>query len=273
MELSANGVSYHLETQGKGEAVLLLHGFTGDSGTWTSLGKSLERNFHVLKPDIIGHGASEAPNDPGRYSMDNAAADIASILEQAGIQQVHVVGYSMGGRLALFFACRYPEKVASLVLESSSPGLKSAEERVARRKHDDLLAQKILDEGMEAFVDYWESIPLFASQKRLSPKLFRAQRSQRLDNRPLGLANSLRGMGTGSQPSMWDCLKNLDMPVLLICGELDQKFCAIANDMNSRLPDCELVVIENAGHAIHVEEAKIFDTIVTEFLIRKSSTY
>ncbi|HEY4552852.1 MAG TPA: 2-succinyl-6-hydroxy-2,4-cyclohexadiene-1-carboxylate synthase, partial [Bacillaceae bacterium] len=82
----------------------------------------------------------------------------------------------------------------------------------------------------------------------------------------------LRGMGTGMQPSWWGELSRLGMPVLLMSGELDQKFCRLAEEMEERLPYSEWVVFSNAGHAIHVEEREKFGTIVNGFLSRHSDT-
>jgi len=121
-------------------------------------------------------------------------------------------------------------------------------------------------EGLERFVEYWENLPLFAGMKRLPPELQQRLRVQRLRNRPLGMANSLRGMGTGRQPSWWPSLASLPMPVLLTAGEQDAKFMDLAERMVSVIPHASFVPVPNAGHTVHVEQAELFDTIVKEFL-------
>ncbi|WP_060788441.1 2-succinyl-6-hydroxy-2,4-cyclohexadiene-1-carboxylate synthase [Geobacillus zalihae] len=267
MTMMVNGVCYHAEQYGEGEPLLLLHGFTGSADTWRPLAPFWP-DFRVMAVDLLGHGRTEAPKDARRYRIEHAAADLAALLDEWGVEQVNVLGYSMGGRLALAFAVWHPHRVRRLVLESSSPGLKTEEERRARREADEALARKIETEGVRAFVDDWEKIPLFATQQALPDSVRAAIRRERLRHTATGLANSLRGMGTGVQPSFWERLGELAMPVLLVCGENDEKFCRIAAQMHERLPNSELVCVPDAGHAIHVEQPGIFAKIVSEFMTK-----
>ncbi|GGA54755.1 putative 2-succinyl-6-hydroxy-2,4-cyclohexadiene-1-carboxylate synthase [Kroppenstedtia guangzhouensis] len=267
MHFHVNGVSYRVESEGQGPALLLLHGFTGSRVTWEPYLSNWTRQFQVVRVDVIGHGESDAPADPARYTMDRATADLAEILDRLQISHAHVLGYSMGGRLALSFAEWYPDRVNTLLLESSSPGLKTDAERRARREQDEALADRIEREGLESFIWYWESIPLFASQANLPEKVRQALRKERLSQRAQGLANSLRGMGTGAQPSWWGHLGKIPCPVLLITGELDGKFCRIAKEMNGQFAQCQWRVVPGAGHAVHLEVPRLFDTIVMEFLL------
>lgn len=216
MNVTVNDVTYYVDKRGSGEPILFLHGFTGDHSTWRKIGTHFEKEFQVISVDIIGHGATEIPSDPTRYDIKKVAADLASILKEMNIDHIHLIGYSMGGRLALTFALLYPCKVKTLILESSSPGLKTAKERSDRVKRDQMLAKKILTEGITSFVDYWEKIPLFSTQQHLPSAKKQQLRTQRLQQSELGLANSLRGMGTGKQPSWWDNLHELNIPVLLL---------------------------------------------------------
>ncbi len=114
-------------------------------------------------------------------------------------------------------------------------------------------------------MQYWEKLPLFASQSNLSAKQREALRRQRLNNRASGLANSLRGVGTGVQPALHDQLPTLDLPVLLITGELDQKFCGIARQMAQLLPRAQLSIVAGAGHTVHLEQPTVFARQVREF--------
>jgi 2-succinyl-6-hydroxy-2,4-cyclohexadiene-1-carboxylate synthase len=266
MRVQVNGVHYHVETSGEGPALLLLHGFTGSAATWRPFLPSWSRHFRVIAVDCLGHGQSDAPLDAARYSTDHAVRDLAGLLDQLGVEQTHLLGYSMGGRLALSFAMMQPERACSLILESSSPGLSTEEERAERARSDEALAASIEREGIEKFVDYWENIPLFHTMRRLPEGVRAAIRQQRLANTEQGLAGSLRGMGTGAQPSWWERLAELTMPVQLIVGELDEKFTAIGRRMRELIPGCRLVEVQDAGHAVHVERADFFDTIVMEFL-------
>lgn len=275
MMIHVNGVDYFYTMQGSGPPLLLLHGFTGDHATWTEFADRMQDRFTIISFDLLGHGKTSAPADSSRYETKQVANDLATILETLKIEKAHLLGYSMGGRLALSFALLFPEKVKSLVLESASPGLSIPEEREARIHQDEQLAQMLEATGIEEFVDYWEEIPLFSTQKNLPKANQEKIRRQRLQQNPVGLAGSLRGMGTGQQPSWWSHLNNLLMPVQLICGDKDPKFCRIARDMVKVIPNAKMTEVPNVGHAIHVEDLKSFDTIVREFLINleRSSEY
>jgi len=267
MEALINGIRYHVEVCGEGFPLLLLHGFTGDASTWTSFCHDWGQHSKLIVPDIIGHGKTESPEEIHRYQIESAANDLKSILDELDVHQVDLLGYSMGGRLALTFAVLFPDRVRKLVLESASPGLLTEEERVFRRMKDAELAKFIRENGIKPFVDYWEEIPLFSTMERLSKVINESIRATRLGNSPVGLANSLLGMGTGSQPSWWGPpLMQLECEVLLVTGAEDEKFCRIAEAMLKNLKNGTWITVKNSGHAIHVEEREKFGTIVSGFL-------
>ena len=267
-EFSLNGQRYHAERDGQktDPPLLLLHGFTGSGKNWAHLVPELGERYSIRRVDILGHGRSASPPDPNRYTMANIAADIIALLDAWHINQTALLGYSMGGRLALYLACHFPARFSQLVLESSSPGLATEPERTARRQSDEALADWIEANGIESFVERWEKLPLWASQQQLSEAVRAKLRQQRLQNSPQGLANSLRGMGTGAQPSLWEKLPSLTLPTLLIAGELDGKFVAINEQMEKALPNGRLHIIPQAGHTTHLERPFAFETAVMEFL-------
>lgn len=264
--IEINNLNYHYELAGSGPTLLLLHGFTGSLDNWLPHVEALSEHYRVLTVDLPGHGQTDAPYDPSRYRMERAAADLIALIERLNLLPVHLLGYSMGARLALFAALNYPQYVHSLILESGSPGLATDDERQARVHSDEALAAWIERDGIAAFVDYWENIPLFASQQSLPAEMRHRLREQRLRNRPQGLTNSLRGMGTGVQPSLWDRLDELKMPVLLLAGALDTKFVGIAQQMYDRMPSVSLVIVPDVGHTIHLEAPNVFQTHVKDFL-------
>lgn len=266
MKVSVNGTDYHIDMVGEGFPLVVLHGFTGNGASWRRFGDLWSNGAKLIMIDIIGHGETEAPCDPERYSMDYAVGDLAELLRSLGIDYADFLGYSMGGRLALSFAVKYPEMVRKLVLESASPGLKTEEERVERRENDALLAKRICNEGLRQFVDFWEGIPLFQTQTKLPVEVQQRIREQRLTNSELGLSNSLIGMGTGAQTSNWEALSELTCETLLITGSLDKKFCQIASEMCELVKNSKWIVVDGCGHAIHVEQEEKFGTIVREFL-------
>lgn len=260
--LTIRGCRYFVTAQGHGRPLLMLHGFTGSSQSWRELIPTLSSRFQVITVDLLGHGRTDSPPDPTRYQMAEATADLLAILSELNVARADLLGYSMGGRLALYTAVHYPHRINRLVLESASPGLKSEQERQERRQRDNALADRIEREGIESFVNFWEQLSLWDSQKQLDTAVRQKLREQRLQNNPAGLANSLRGMGTGSQPSLWGQLGNLTMPVLLQTGELDGKFTAINRQMAAQMPTAQLKIIPNAGHTVHLERPSLFSQIL-----------
>lgn len=259
----------HIEVGGAGEPLILLHGFTGSAETWAPLRDSLGRSHRLVAVDVIGHGVSPAPASLERYSFACALDDIAAAVSQSGIGRAAWLGYSMGGRLALGMAFRHPGLVSALILESATPGIASPSERIARERADHALADRIEQDGIDAFVREWEALPMWESQRLLPDPVRQRQTAQRLRNRPIGLANSLRGMGQGAQPSLWDRLPTLDVPVLLIAGALDRKFAGIAGQMQEVMPHAELGIVPDAGHAVHLERPERFAHLVRQFLVRQ----
>jgi 2-succinyl-6-hydroxy-2,4-cyclohexadiene-1-carboxylate synthase len=269
MRIEINGVSYSYTDTGEGQTILLLHGFTGSKETWSNVISKLKQNFRVIAIDLLGHGETESPLQDERYVMEAAAKDIKAFMDQMQIDWVHLLGYSMGGRLALYFALTYQDEISSLILESCTAGLVTEQEKIARIRQDHNLSTMILENGTETFVDYWENIQLFSSQKKLPKVIQENIRQRRLNQSPVGLSNSLKGMGTGVQPSLWDRLWTFKRSALLVCGEYDEKFCLIMGKMNEKLKNSELIKIPCAGHAIHVEQSEIFATIVSEFFLKR----
>lgn len=270
MDQPIEDVAYYTEVLNpeKSQAVVFLHGFTGSTKTWHEVAAHFT-DYKVVLVDLIGHGRSSSPENASRYSMELQIRDLEKLFAKIGLAHFSLVGYSMGGRTALAYAVTHSEQVEVMVLESASPGLLDTAEQQERRMRDEKLAERILSDGVLEFVDYWEKVPLFASQKGLLDAKRRSIRAERLEQKPLGLANSLIGMGTGSQASYWEALSRLDLPGLLVTGRQDEKFCTIAERMAERLPQAEHYTVD-AGHAIHVEKPAEFATIVKKYL---SSNY
>lgn len=263
-------VSLHVETAGAGAPLVLLHGFTGSGESWARHVPAFAGRFFTIAIDLLGHGRSDAPVDPGRYRIERAADDVLSVLNQLGVTRAAVLGYSMGGRLALFLATVAPERISALVLESSSPGIRDTADRRERAARDAALADEIERDGITAFVERWERLPLFATQARLPDAERAALRAQRLAQTPRGLANSLRGMGQGAQPPLFERLRTIPMPALILVGALDPTYCALGREMMRLIPKARLTIIPDAGHAVHLEQPEAFRSIVGEFLLECS---
>ncbi len=260
---TTSGQHYHVEVHGDGDPLLLLHGFSGAASNWVAIVEELARDFQLIVIDLLGHGASDAPPDTPSYRMESVAADIIDLLGELGLEKTNLLGYSMGGRLALFLALRYAEQITSLILESASPGLADKRAQAQRRQLDHDLADEIEARGIPWFVDYWEGLPLWASQ---SDEQIEGQRSQRMANNPLGLANCLRAMGTGAQPNLWGALASLTLPTCLVVGERDAKFRQINQAMRAAMPKARMSIIPAAGHNCHLENSAAFCRELRSFI-------
>jgi 2-succinyl-6-hydroxy-2,4-cyclohexadiene-1-carboxylate synthase len=262
----ADGVEYAVEISGNGpETLVLLHGFTGAASSWREVRDRLVTEFRIVIIELPGHGATQIV-DIKDYSLPETGKAITQLLTLLDIKTAHLWGYSMGGRTALYTAVHHPQDIESLILESASPGLKTEPEKAARRQADAVLAARLLREGITAFVDYWEQIPLFASQTAVSEQKRQQLHAQRLTNSPEGLANSLYQMGTGAQPSLWDQLPELTIPTLIMTGALDAKFEAIGQEMAALIPHARHVSIKDTGHAISFERPDQTTKTVSTFI-------
>lgn len=250
----ALGVDLHVERIGSGPPLMMLHGFTGDGTTMRSLAQRLEIAAEVVVPDLVGHGRSCSPVDEKDYSVDAMAAQVAAVGEKSLNLPFHLVGYSMGGRVALTLACRRPELLRSLTLIGASAGLADESERADRRTSDNRLAESIEIDGLETFVDRWMANPLFATQTRLGDDFLAAARAQRLRNSADGLVRSLRAAGAGSMVPLHDDLRRCDVSTVFVVGAEDPKFTGVAVELAALMPTAEVAVIENAGHAVHLEQ-------------------
>ncbi len=262
MYIDIDDATYHVAVQGEGPPVVLLHGFTSTMHTWDNLVHTLKKEFTCITIDLPGHGKTVTPD----RTMEQCCTDLAFMLQKLQFERVHMVGYSMGGRVALSFAELYPTYISSLTLESASPGLRTEQERFERKSNDEKLARKIEHKGIRSFVAFWENIPLFATQKRLSMHVQESIRVERMSQKEAGLAMSLRQMGTGSQPSWWDRLVYQNHPTLLLVGAEDEKFVRINKEMASLFPRAILEVFPQAGHTIHIEQPARFMEKIQSFL-------
>lgn len=172
---TVKGLDVHIEqwNEQATQTVVFLHGFTGSTNTWKKIVSLLPSNIRCIAVDLIGHGKTAAPTTVEFYSMAFQVELLHELFQQLKLDTFTLVGYSMGGRVALSYAVRYPSRIEHLLLESASPGLVEEQQRTTRKQADDTLAEKILANGIESFVNKWENIPLFASQKNFLQKYSR----------------------------------------------------------------------------------------------------
>jgi len=236
------------------ERLVFVHGFTQTRHSWDPLAASLRDRYESVTVDAPGHGQS------GELRLDLVAA-AATLAETAG--RASVIGYSMGGRLALHLALAQPDVVQRLVLVSTTAGLDAWADREQRRLSDEQLAIEIERDGVAAFVERWLALPLFAGLPRAA-----AQVDQRLTNTAAGLSSSLRLAGTGAQASLWSRVGELRMPVLVVVGAGDTKFVAIGERLHGLIAGSELIEINGAGHTVHLEAPEAFESVLRDWLAR-----
>ena len=266
-DLTADGISWRIDERGEAAAapILFLHGFMGTAESWEEVVDRLER-FRCLTIDLPGHGRTAAPLPPESWRMERLADALGGILDRLGGGTFDLVGYSMGGRAALYLAHRAPQKVRRLVLIGASPGIGDPEERRSRAEADLDLARLLEEQGIERFVRRWEEHPLFASQAGLPETARARQRAIRLSNDPHRLAAALRAFGPGFQTPLHDALPGLPMPVLLVAGEADEKYRILAEAMAARMRQARIETIEGAGHAVAVEAPQRLAAAIDAFL-------
>lgn len=262
--LTAAGVRIAVDAWGSGPPVLVLHGFTGSAAAMAPLTSRLE-GFTVIAPDLVGHGRSESPPDPASYTVPAMAEQALAAAAAVGHERVHLLGYSMGGRVALAAACAAPDRVRSLTVIGTTAGIADSEPR-RRRAEADRARAEMIEEDLAAFVDQWMSTPLLAGQSRLGPEYLRAARAQRLASDPTGLALSLRMGGTGAMVPLHDRLGGCPLPACVIAGADDAKFCALADELAALLPQAAVIRIPDAGHAAHLEQPEPVAAAIAAFL-------
>jgi 2-succinyl-6-hydroxy-2,4-cyclohexadiene-1-carboxylate synthase len=247
----------HFDVLGRADSsrrVVLVHGFTQTRKSWGRVAEGLATSHQVVAVDAPAHGLSSSY----RVGLEEGARLLGEIGNEAAY-----VGYSMGGRLALHLALAAPYLVRKLVLVGATAGIEIDHERSARRAADEILADGLEKDGLDAFLERWLANPLFAT---LPPEA--AGVEERKANTVEGLAASLRLMGTGTQQDLWGRLPELTMPALLVVGEHDEKFTAVAHRMAAVWGGgaARVAVIEGAGHAAHLERPDAFLETVVPFL-------
>lgn len=253
-----------------GAPLVLVHGFAQSSASWDEVAPHLAQGRTVHAIDLAGHGASDRPGDRTAYTLEAQAESLLAFLDAVSHgdggrrdRKPAVVGYSMGGRVALAAAARDPHAFGALVLESAGLGPATAAERAAARERDAVQAARLRTEGLPAFMDAWERLPLFATQLGLPAAARERVRAGRLANDAEALACTFEGAGQHAMPDRSEALAALasvregGAPVLYVAGELDAKYRALAEGLAAD-GVCEARIVEGAGHNVHLEAPEAF---------------
>ena len=247
----------HVHTRGSDQnpTLLLLHGFLGSSLDFNVLATLLEQKYHLLLVDLPGHGRSHIQSPP---TFEELALCLKQIITNLGKEKADLLGYSMGGRIALYTSCTFPKIFPQCTALSATPGLASKTEQKQRLKKDLKLCQHMND--FPRFVKEWYEQPLFNSLRKTSA--FPSLLNIRLQEDPSQLQIALRGLSVANQPSLWEELKNI--PSLhYIYGEEDLAYATLATKIKAACPQARFTGIPNTGHALHIEApeavANLFD--------------
>jgi 2-succinyl-6-hydroxy-2,4-cyclohexadiene-1-carboxylate synthase len=234
--------------------LLLLHGWMGSCEDYQHAIALLRSQFYCIAIDLPGHGRTSVIGDDTGYDFMKTANGIIQILDDLKIDRCTLVGYSFGGRLALYLALEFPDRFDRIILESTSPGLATTHEREARIIGDNLIIDRLMTTDFPTFVTNWYRQPLFIGIDEHPD--FSALIQHRLSNQPRNLAKSLQYAGLGRQPYLGKRLKTHDRSILLIVGEWDAKFVSIAQTLDRDCPCINVKIVPNCSHNVHFQQPR-----------------
>ena len=268
MKVNANGININYESTGSGKCLVLIHGFSDNLTMWPEQVRELSKNYRILTYDVRGHGETETPE--GDFSMELFADDLEALLRTLDIDQACVLGYSMGGRIALTLALKYPEKVNGLVMANSGimdPNVQPSEEEMAEMTQRREQMAKMFESGdINLIAEAMAENSLSPGLKEKDPALFEKYKAVKLRNNLQYYQAIMQGMMTAmSDPPD---LGQVKCPVLIIAGEHDA-FMALdaVKSMEERFKDSTSVIFPT-GHASAIEVPDQFNKAVSEFMER-----
>jgi 2-succinyl-6-hydroxy-2,4-cyclohexadiene-1-carboxylate synthase len=229
---------------------LLLHGFTGAPGGWSGVADSASQDRPPLTPALTGHGA-----DWQSRAVDSFEGEVMRLasMVSGGARPRLLCGYSMGARVALGLLVSRPDLFDAALLIGMHPGLPDEAARAQRRDLDAGRVRQLRQDGLPAFVSAWEKLPLFATQRDLPDEALEVQRATRLGHDSEGLARSLEVLGLAEMPDYGPAIASIDVPVTLMTGSLDRKFCEVASALADLNPRVDAEVVERVGHNVLLE--------------------
>ncbi len=233
---------------------VLLHGFAGAPASWDLVAARLPTRARVLRPALVGHSGPPTADSPASFHCE--VARLAAMIGAADARGGHLVGYSLGGRLALGLIAHDARLATRVTVIGAHPGLREDDPtRAERDLADERWAQLLEREGATRFADTWAEQPVFATQRGLPTPLLAAQQAQRAAHDPRGLAHALRVLSLARMPDLRGPLAQVDVPVTFMAGELDEKFVALAAETAALLPEglAQVCVVPGAGHNLLLE--------------------
>ena len=237
------------------KSLVLLHGFTGRSETWSGIRRALPESVQVFAPNLLGHSPKQLTKEP--VTFDEYVDRLAVRMSVSGVEDAHLVGYSMGGRIALGLLLQHPSLFSSATLIGAHPGLENSQQRDERSAQEKQWADDLRLNGVEAFIEGWERQPLFESQKKLSVDTLLNQRVLRLSHNSEGLAAAIETLGLSQMPNYGLRAREIKVPVEIMVGELDLKFQNIGERLAGLIPKGELLIIQGTGHNVVLEQPDV----------------
>ena len=239
--------------------IIFLHGFTGSHRSWDEVVEKL--NYAAITLDLPGHGKSVFNDLSADYNLNDWCEDFVEILDSLELDKLNLCGYSMGGRLAIAFASKYPQKINRLILESTSYGIESKEKR-AERFQKDLDLCNLIEKDFPKFVQKWEKNPLFNNQSKRNKIQFKRQREDRGSHIPVQLSKALKVFSQGKMKSYQNEFSKFKFPILIINGSEDLKYLKIAKEMTKLNENVRHYIISNSIHKTHLENPDAFVDIL-----------
>lgn len=225
--------------------LICIHGFGGSGLDFEALSRQMNPGFNTIGVNVPGHGGLDVSSDPL-----NKILNTAQRFNQAPIV---VLGYSMGGRIALRLALTGKLNIAHLILIGTTPGISNPELRLARIHFEREISKRLKGDSPRDFESWWRSLAPIKTQSSM-PEPYQSQMRQRRALNHLGhLDEMLAVFGTSSMPSMWSDLEHITVATDLFVGGRDQKYLDIARKIKDIMPRANCTTIEGCGHAPHLE--------------------
>ncbi len=243
--------------------ILFLHGFTGSSNSWDNILKKIDHPTIAI--DIPGHGKSPFNDIKGDYTYKDFRNELYLSLSKLNINKLHICAYSMGSRLAVSFAQKFPKMIKSLIIESGSLGIVDSMKKEERFNRDIETAESIIN-SYSHFIDEWKKNPLFEKQMERNPTQYKIQNDIRTSHSPKHLAKSLISFSKGTMPAFEEAFSLFKFPIYFINGEDDTKYIKVARDMMKINKKSIQYIVEKANHNINIENNKIYLTTLNNIL-------
>lgn len=263
--MTTSHIKWHLHQSGvkDGFPILYLHGFMGSGKVWLPIMENFNEQAFQIAPDLPGHGHTGAALEA--LDFDSLAEELISLTSEKFSRPPILVGYSMGGRIALYTALKYPAHFSALVLESATAGISSETDRAARLQLDQARAAQLRQVDMPTFLTEWYRQPIYASLAH-RPELIEQIIHKKSDGNRDHLAEAVVRLSPGLQSPLWDRLATWSKPTLIIAGQLDDKYLELAFRMSQRLNNSLLTIVPRAGHIVHLENRPDFIGTLKSFL-------